>query len=257
MLEKVVQWVTKKRYFVVFLVFIASVFGAISLKYLPIDAVPDITNNQVQINTVVSGFSPFEMEKQVTFPIETALSGIPGLQSTRSLSRNGFSQVTAIFNDDVNIYFARQQVSEKLTEAKENLPANVDPKMGAISTGLGEIYMWTLQYTDTKTVKVEDGKPGFQSDGSYLTPEGHLLKKGHEKAGYLRTLQDWVIKPQLRTVPGVAGIDSIGGYVKQYHVQPDPYKLIALGLSFTDIQEIVENNNLSLGAGYIEKMENL
>lgn len=253
MLEKVVQWVTKKRYFVVFLVFIASVFGAISLKYLPIDAVPDITNNQVQINTVVSGFSPFEMEKQVTFPIETALSGIPGLQSTRSLSRNGFSQVTAIFNDDVNIYFARQQVSEKLTEAKENLPANVDPKMGAISTGLGEIYMWTLQYTDTKTVKVEDGKPGFQSDGSYLTPEGHLLKKGHEKAGYLRTLQDWVIKPQLRTVPGVAGIDSIGGYVKQYHVQPDPYKLIALGLSFTDIQEIVENNNLSLGAGYIEK----
>lgn len=253
MLEKVVQWVTKKRYFIVFLVFIASVFGAISLKYLPIDAVPDITNNQVQINTVVSGFSPFEMEKQVTFPIETALSGIPGLQSTRSLSRNGFSQVTAIFNDDVNIYFARQQVSEKLTEAKENLPANVDPKMGAISTGLGEIYMWTLQYTDTKTVKVEDGKPGFQSDGSYLTPEGHLLKKDHEKAGYLRTLQDWVIKPQLRTVPGVAGIDSIGGYVKQYHVQPDPYKLIALGLSFTDIQEIVENNNLSLGAGYIEK----
>lgn len=253
MLEKIVQWVTKKRYFIVFLIFIASVFGAISLKYLPIDAVPDITNNQVQINTVVSGFSPFEMEKQVTFPIETALSGIPGLQSTRSLSRNGFSQVTAIFSDDVNIYFARQQVSEKLSEAKENLPANVDPKMGAISTGLGEIYMWTLQYTDTKTIKVEDGKPGFQSDGSYLTPEGHLLKKDHEKAGYLRTLQDWVIKPQLRTVPGVAGIDSIGGYVKQYHVQPDPYKLIALGLSFTDIQEIVENNNLSLGAGYIEK----
>lgn len=253
MLEKVVQWVTKKRYFVIFLVFIVSVFGVISLKYLPIDAVPDITNNQVQINTVVSGFSPFEMEKQITFPIETVLSGIPGLQSTRSLSRNGFSQVTAIFNDDVNIYFARQQVSEKLTEAKESLPANVDPKMGAISTGLGEIYMWTLQYTDTKTIKAEDGKSGFQSDGSYLTPEGHILKKDHEKAGYLRTLQDWVIKPQLRTVAGVAGIDSIGGYVKQYHIQPDPYKLIALGLSFTDIQEIVENNNLSLGAGYLEK----
>lgn len=253
MLEKILHWVTQKRYLVVFLVSILSICGAISLKYLTIDAVPDITNNQVQINAVVSGFSPFEMEKQVTFPIETALSGIPGLQYTRSLSRNGFSQVTAVFNDDVNIYFARQQVSEKLTEAKENLPANVDPKMGAISTGLGEIYMWTLQYADPKTVKIEDGKPGFQSDGSYLTPEGMTLKKDYEKAGYLRTLQDWAIKPQLRTVIGVAGVDSIGGYVKQYHVQPDPYKLIALGLSFTDIQEIVEMNNLSLGASYIEK----
>lgn len=253
MLEKILHWVTQKRYLTVFLVSLLTILGAISLKYLPIDAVPDITNNQVQINAVVSGFSPFEMEKQVTFPIETALSGIPGLQYTRSLSRNGFSQVTAVFDDTVNIYFARQQVSEKLTEAKENLPANVDPKMGAISTGLGEIYMWTLQYADPKTVKIEDGKPGFQSDGSYLTPEGMTLKKDYEKAGYLRTLQDWVIKPQLRTVTGVAGVDSIGGYVKQYHVQPDPYKLIALGLSFTDIQEIVEMNNTSLGAGYIEK----
>lgn len=253
MLEYIVKWVTQKRYLVVFLVFIIAVFGGISLKHLPVDAVPDITNNQVQINTVVPGFSPFEMEKQVTFPIETALSGIPNLQSTRSISRNGFSQVTAIFNDDVNIYFARQQVSEKLTEAKENLPTNVDPKMGAISTGLGEIYIWTLQFVDPKTMKIEDGKPGFQSDGSYLTPEGYLLKKDYEKAGYLRTLQDWVIKPQLKTVSGVAGIDSIGGYVKQYHVQPDPYKLIALGLSFIDIQEIVESNNLSLGASYIER----
>ena len=120
-LEKIVQWVTNQRYFVVFLVLLFSILGAISLKYLPIDAVPDITNNQVQINASVSGFSPVEMEKQVTFPIETALSGIPGLQYTRSLSRNGFSQVTAVFNDDVNIYFARQQVSEKLTEAKSQV----------------------------------------------------------------------------------------------------------------------------------------
>jgi cobalt-zinc-cadmium resistance protein CzcA len=253
MLENIVQWVTKKRYLVVFLIFIISALGFFSIKYLPIDAVPDITNNQVQINTVVSGFSPFEIEKQVTFPIETALSGIPGLQSTRSLSQNGFSQVTAIFDDDVNIYFARQLVSEKLTEAKENLPANVEPKMGAISTGLGEIYMWTLQYDDTKTAKIIDGSPGFQSDGSYLTPEGQILRKDYEKAGYLRTVQDWIIKPQLKTVTGVAGVDSIGGYVKQYHVQPDPYKLIALGLSFADVQEIVEHNNDSLGAGYIEK----
>ncbi len=252
MLEFIVKWATQNRYLVCFLTFIVVVFGISSLKHLPIDAVPDITNNQVQINTMVSGFSPFEMEKQVTFPIETALSGIPGLESTRSLSRNGFSQVTAVFHDNVDIYFARQQVTEKLTEAKDNLPPNTDPKMGAVSTGLGEIYMWTLQYEDTASQKMSDGSPGFQSDGSYLNPEGQLLKTEVEKMGYLRTIQDWIIKPQLRTVPGIAGVDSIGGYVKQYHVLPDPYKLIALGLSFPEIQEVLEKNNHSLGAGYIE-----
>ncbi|MBX9805728.1 MAG: CusA/CzcA family heavy metal efflux RND transporter [Alphaproteobacteria bacterium] len=253
MLETIVQWATQNRYLVCFLTFIVVVLGISSLKHLPIDAVPDITNNQVQINTLVSGFSPFEMEKQVTFPIETALSGIPGLESTRSLSRNGFSQVTAVFNDNVDIYFARQQVNEKLIEAKDNLPPSTDPKMGAISTGLGEIYMWTIQYADPDNRKTSDGGPGFQSDGSYFTPDGQLLKTEAEKTGYLRTVQDWIIKPQLRTVPGVAGIDSIGGYVKQYHVQPDPYKLIALGLSFPEIQEVLVKNNLSLGAGYIER----
>ncbi|MDP1975070.1 MAG: CusA/CzcA family heavy metal efflux RND transporter [Alphaproteobacteria bacterium] len=253
MLEFIVKFSTNKRYFVIFLVSIIIVIGSFSLKYLPIDAVPDITNNQVQINTMVSGLSPFEMEKKVTFPIETGLSGIPGLQYTRSISRNGFSQVTAVFDDNVNIYFARQQVNEKLNEIKENLPSNTDPKMGAISTGLGEIYMWTLQYVDPQTLQIEDGKPGFQSDGSYLTPEGTILKKAFEKSGYLRTIQDWIIRPQLRTVVGVAGVDSIGGYVKQYHVQPDPYKLISFGLSFPDLNEILEKNNLSLGAGYIEK----
>ena len=253
MLEIIVQWATQNRYLVCFLTLIVVILGISSLKHLPIDAVPDITNNQVQINTVVSGFSPFEMEKQVTFPIETALSGIPGLEYTRSLSRNGFSQVTAVFNDNVDIYFARQQVNEKLTATKDNLPSNTDPKMGAVSTGLGEIYMWTIQYADPDKRKASDGKPGFQSDGSYLTPEGHLLKTEVEKTGYLRTIQDWIIKPQLRTIPGVAGVDSIGGYVKQYHVQPDPYKLIALGISLPEIQEILEKNNHSLGAGYIER----
>lgn len=253
MLELIVQWVTNKRYFIIFLVFIITLLGAISLKKLPIDAVPDITNNQVQINTIASGFSPVEVEKQITFPIETVISGIPGLQYTRSLSRNGFSQVIAIFNDNVDIYFARQQVSEKLLEAKDNLPINIEPKMGPISTGLGEIYMWTLQFADPQKMKIQDGQPGFQSDGSYLTPDGLILKEDYEKAGYLRTIQDWLIKPQLKTVAGVAGIDSIGGYVKQYHIQPDPYKLIALGLSFIDIQDIVEKNNLSIGGGYIEK----
>lgn len=253
MLEQIVNFATQKRYFIIFLTLILVGFGILSLKKLPIDAVPDITNNQVQINTVVSGFSPFEIEKQVTFPVETALSGIPGLVSTRSLSRNGFSQVTAIFEDSVNIYFARQQVNEKLLEAKQNLPSGAEPKMGPISTGLGEIYMWTLRYAENSVEKIENGKPGPQSDGTYLTPDGQILRTDIEKLGYLRTVQDWMIKPQLKTVPGIAGVDSIGGYVKQYHVQPDPNKLIALGLTFEDITQVLEKNNTSLGAGYIEK----
>ncbi|WP_010301425.1 efflux RND transporter permease subunit [Candidatus Odyssella thessalonicensis] len=253
MLEGIVNYSTQKRYLIIFLTFIGVSFGILSLKHLPIDAVPDITNNQVQINTLVPGFSPFEIEKQVTFPIETALAGIPGLISTRSLSRNDFSQVTAIFEDSVDIYFARQQVSEKIAEAKESLPREAEPKMGAISTGLGEIYMWTLQYAHDASKRFEDGKPGFQSNGTYLTPDGQVLKTEVEKLGYLRTVQDWIIKPKLKTVSGIAGIDSIGGYVKQYHVQPDPNKLIALGVTFEDIINVVGKNNISLGAGYIEK----
>src|ERR1043165_5863388 len=147
MLESILHFSIKNRWLIVVLALGAAILGAVSLRQLPIDAVPDITNNQVQINTLFPSLSPTEMEKQVTFPIETALAGIPGLQSTRSLSRNGFSQVTAIFDDGVNIYFARQQVSERLGEAKESLPPGADPKMGPISTGLGEIYMYTVEFT--------------------------------------------------------------------------------------------------------------
>ena len=251
MLEKIVRFSTDNRYTVILLTFIAIVLGLNSLKNLPIDAVPDITNNQVQINTLAPGFSPFEIENQITFPIETALAGIPGLKTTRSLSRNGFSQITAIFSDETNTYFARQQVTEKISEAKETLPSGIDPKMSPISTGLGEIYMWTLQLNLEQ--KSQKGQPGFQENGDYLTPEGQYLKTGIEKLSYLRTLQNWVIEPQLKTIPGIAGIDSIGGYVKQFHVQPNPDKLIAHGLVFDDIVQAIENNNTSLGAGYIEK----
>jgi heavy metal efflux system protein len=253
MLKTIVTFSVKNRYFIAFLTFIIICIGIASLRHLPIDAVPDITNNQVQINTSVPGFSPFEIEKQVTFPIETALLGIPGLESTRSLSRNGFSQVTAIFDDNVNIYFARQQVNEKLTEAKENLPPGTEPKMGAISTGLGEIYMWTLRYDPKEKRTIQNGKQGWQSDGSFVTLEGDILRTNVEQLSYLRTIQDWIIKPQLKTIKGVAGIDSIGGYIKQYHVQPNYQHLIALGLSFNDIKDVIEKNNVSLGAGYIER----
>ena len=146
MLERVLQFSIERRLLIVLCVGALAGFGLYSLTRLPIDAVPDITNNQVQINTVFAGFSPVEMEQQITFPIETALAGIPGLVSTRSISRNGFSQVTAIFQDDVNIYFARQQVNERLSEARESFPPGAEPTMGAISTGLGEVYMWTVEY---------------------------------------------------------------------------------------------------------------
>lgn len=255
MIARILNFSLHHRYLVALLTAAIAVFGLYSLKNLPIDAVPDITNVQVQINTEATALSPMEIEKQVTFPVETALAGIPGLESTRSISRNGFSQVTAVFNDDVDIYFARAQVNERLTEAKESLPAGADPRMGAISTGLGEIYMWTVRYNHAngKGYKVNNGEPGWQQDGSYLTPEGQRLKGTMELASYLRTVQDWIIRPQLKGVTGVAGVDAIGGYVRQYHVQPYPEKLVALGLSFSDIVAALEKNNQSTGAGYIER----
>ena len=146
MLERILKFSIHHRFLVVMLAVAVAGLGVFSLQRLPIDAVPDITNNQVQINTLFPALSPVEVEKQITFPIETALAGIPGLQTTRSLSRNGFSQVQAVFEDDVDIYFARQQVNERLTEARENLPPGADPMMGPISTGLGEVYMWTVEY---------------------------------------------------------------------------------------------------------------
>src|SRR5215208_6122161 len=256
MLERLLRFSIQNRWLVMLLMIAVASLGMFSLGRLPIDAVPDITNNQVQIHTVAPALSPEEIEKQVVFPIETALAGIPGLESTRSLSRNGFSQVTAVFEDHVDIYFARQQVTERLNEARENLPPGLEPKMGAISTGLGEIYMWTVEYEHQHgkgAAVVEDGKAGWQRDGSYATPEGQRLRTDFELATYLRTVQDWIIRPQLKGVKDVAGVDSIGGYVKEYHVQPHPMKLVSYGLTFHDVIEALEKNNVSAGAGYIER----
>jgi cobalt-zinc-cadmium resistance protein CzcA len=254
MLERILSFSIERRFAVLVVTAGVAALGAFALARLPIDAVPDITNNQVQINAVAASLSPAEVEKQVTFPIETALAGTPGLEYTRSLSRNGFAQVTAVFRDDVSIYFARQQIGERLSEARESLPEGVEPRMGAISTGLGEIYMWTVHYEHPRSegAETEAGRPGWQPDGSYLTPEGAVLTTPVERAAYLRTVQDWIIRPQLKNVAGVAGVDAIGGYVKQFHVQPDPRKLVAYGLTFHDVTEALERNNLSTGAGYIE-----
>ena len=254
MIEKALRFSIQNRFLVLLFTLGVATIGIFSLLKLPIDAVPDITNNQVQINTLYAALSPLEVEKQITFPVETALAGIAGLEYTRSLSRNGFSQVTAVFADSVDIYFARQQVGERLLEARESLPPDAEPRMGPISTGLGEIYMWTVEYKHPqgKDAEVRDGQPGWQSNGTYLTPEGISLSNDLEKAAYLRELQDWLIRPQLRTVSGIAGVDVIGGYVKHYAVQPEPTKLIALNLTFEDLLTALERNNVSTGAGYVE-----
>jgi cobalt-zinc-cadmium resistance protein CzcA len=207
--------------------------------------------------------SPVEVEKRVTFVVESALAGIPGLRSTRSLSRNGFAQVTAVFDDGASLTFARQQVSERLLEARESLPAGVEPRMGPMATGLGEITMYTVEYDPPREEAVkrlrEAGASGaglsvegWQADGSYVTPEGRRLTTELEWSAYLREVQDWIIRPQLRGVKDVAGVEAIGGYVKEYHVRPDPMKLVSYGLSFAEVIEAVERNNVSAGAGFVE-----
>ena len=255
MIERILRLSINRRLLVVLLVATLAAWGGRSLRLLPIDAVPDITNNQVQINTKAPALSPFEVEKNVSLPIETALSGIPGLEYTRSISRSGFSQVTAVLRDSVDIYFARTQVSQRIAQAKDTLPQGVEPKMGAVSTGLGEVYMWSVQYRHPggKGAEIADGRPGWQSDGSYLTPEGLRLRKDFELAMFLRTVQDWIIRPQLKTTPGVAEVDAIGGYEQQFQVQPDPQKLLSVGLSFGDLIKALERNNVGIGAGYIER----
>lgn len=254
-MEKLLKFSLHYPFAVIILSLAIGAYGVLSFSRLPIDAVPDITNNQVQINIAIPGYSPMQVEKQATYVVETALAGIPGLETTRSISRNSFAQITAIFDEEVNIYFARQQINERLSEIKENLPEGAEIKMGPISTGLGEVYMWTIDFKhpDAVGAKIKDGVPGWQRTGAYLTPDGHLLKTDVEKEAYLRTVQDWIVKPQLKGIPGLAEVDSIGGYVKEYHVTPNMERMIALGITFDDIISSLKKNNVSVGPGYIEK----
>ena len=251
MIDRLLDASVRFRWAVLALTLVVAVYGAFQLFRLPIDAVPDITNKQVQVNVSAPQFSPLDMERLVTFPVETALAGIPGLDHSRSISRNGFAQVTAVFDEDVDIYFARQQVAERLSQAKDNLPQGVQPQMGPISTGLGEVLMWSVDFKPGAPRIA--GRPGVQPGGSYLTPEGERLTDNVSKLAYLRTIQDWVVRPQLRSVDGIAGIDSIGGYEKQFLVQPDPSRLAAYGVSFTELADALERANLSVGANFIQR----
>ena len=231
LLERIIGLSIRFRWAVLSLVLVSAAVGVWSFQRLPIDATPDITNVQVQINTEAAGFSPLEAEQRVTFPVETAIAGLPGLEYTRSVSRYGLSQVTAIFADGTDIYFARQLVNERLQVARSQLPEGVSPEMGPIATGLGEIFMYTLE-----------AKPGARKpDGGAYTPED------------LRTLQDWVIRPQLRNTPGVTEVNTIGGFERQYHVTPLPERLSAYGLTMADVINGLERNNANVGAGYVER----
>jgi heavy metal efflux system protein len=231
MFERILQLSIQHRSLVLVAVFAMVMLGIHSYQNLPIDAVPDITNIQVQINTTAPGYAPLEAEQRITFPIEMMMAGLPNLDYTRSLSRYGLSQVTVVFEEGTDIYFARQLVSQRIQEAKGRLPVGIEPSMGPISTGLGEVYMWTI--SAEKSAKKPDGS-------AYNTTD-------------LREIQDWIIRPQLLTVPGVTEVNSIGGYVKQFHVTPYPDKLISLGLTLLDVTTALAQNNINVGAGYIEK----
>lgn len=252
MIDRIITFAVQRRYIVVFITLIVAVLGAVNLSRLPIDAVPDVTTKQVQVNSIAPSLSPVEIEKRVTYPLETALAGIPGLQTTRSLSRNGFSQITAVFNDNVDIYFARQQVSERLASARASLPAGVDPQMGPISTGLGEIVMWTIEY-QRHTEHQTSGRLGWQKDGSFITPEGERLRDPVALGSYLRTVEDWLVRPQIRNVPGLADVDVIGGYEKQYVVEPRPTALASYGISFSELARALEATNLAVSGNLVQR----
>jgi cobalt-zinc-cadmium resistance protein CzcA len=255
MIDSILTGSVRSRWLILFLTAVIGAIGAWQLNLLPIDVTPDITNKQVQINTVVPTLTPIEIEKRVTFPIETALSGLNGVESVRSFSRNGFSQVTAVFKESADLYFMRQQVSERLARAQPDLPDGAVPQMGPVSTGLGEVFHYSIEYThpEGKGAPRHDGKPGWQTDGSFLTQEGERLTDEVARLAYLRTVQDWIIRPQLRTTPGLADVDSLGGYVKQYVVEPDSAKLAAFGVAYADLARTLEEANVSVGANYIRR----
>ena len=231
MIDSILRLAIERRLLFLCTTFLIIGVGFWSYQKLPIDAVPDITNVQVQINTAAPGYSPLEAEQRITYPVETALAGLPNLEYTRSLSRYGLSQVTVVFEEGTDIYFARNLINTKLGAIKSALPAGLEPEMGPISTGLGEIFMYTVQATPGATQK-----NGRAYDATML-----------------REIQDWIIKPQLAQVKGVVEVNSIGGYNKQYHITPNIQKLLHFNIGMEDIVQALKANNNNRGAGYVER----
>ena len=230
-LERIVRFAIAHRWLMLSLTLAFATVGVWSFSRLPIDATPDITNVQVQVNTEAQGYSPLEAEQRITFVIETAIAGLPNLDSTRSLSRYGLSQVTVVFEDGTDIFFARQQVAERIAQVKSQLPPGLEPELGPIATGMGEIFLYTV--TADPSARRADGQPWSAMD--------------------LRSLHDWVVRPQLRNTPGVTEVSAIGGYVRQIHVTPDPARLLAYGFSLDDVVDALSENNQNVSAGYIER----
>lgn len=231
MIESILRLSIERRGLMLMLIFLVLGMGIFSYQKLPIDAVPDITNVQVQINTQASGYSPLETEQRITFVVETALAGLPDLSYTRSLSRYGLSQVTAVFDEGTDLYFARNLINTRLGAIKSQLPEGLEPEMGPIATGLGEIYMYTLRAKQNAMQK--NGEP--------------------YNAMALREIHDWIVKPQLALVKGITEVNAIGGYVKQYHVNPEPQKMLNFDISLSDIHRALERNNTNQGAGFVER----
>ncbi len=230
MLNKIIHFSVYRRNVIFFLTAALAIAGWMAFERLPIDAVPDITNVQVQINTIVEGLAPEEIERNITLPVETTMNGISGVTQVRSITRFGLSQVTVVFEDDMDIYRARQLISERLQSIAGELPAEAQPKLGPISTGLGEIFYYSVESTD--------------------------IKEGPERIAQLmelKAIQDWYIKPRLLTTKGVAEINTTGGFEKQFHIQPDPGRMSYYGLHFDDIEEAVKGSHKNVGGGYIQQ----
>ncbi|MGB9894191.1 MAG: efflux RND transporter permease subunit, partial [Candidatus Saccharicenans sp.] len=230
MIDRIINFSLRERLLVVILILLIVAGGIYSFLRLPIDAFPDVTNVQVEILSYAPGYSPFEVEKFVTFPLEVTMRGLPGLTQLRSVSRSGLSVITAVFEDGLDIYFARQQVFERLTEAKEKMPEGVETTLGPIATAMGEIYQYTLEGQEPQ--QKEDWIP-------YLTE--------------LRSIQDWIITPIMKSIPGVIDVNSFGGYIRQYLIKVEPDRLLKYAISLQDILEAVRNNNLNVGGNIIEK----
>ena len=222
MLNTFIKFILTQRLMVIMAAAAVSVAGVVAWQMLPIDAFPDVTNVQVMVLAEAPGLASVDVEQRVTFPIEKSLQGLPKVRQVRSMSKAGFSQVIVVFEDDVDTYFARQLVFERLQDAKAQLPAGVEPEMGPISTGLGEIYQYTLE---------SDSRSPME----------------------LRTIQDWLISPQLRSITGVNEVNSFGGFVKQYHVLADPARLLKYKLSLPDVLAGIERNNANSGGSFLTR----
>ncbi|MBT8260177.1 MAG: efflux RND transporter permease subunit, partial [Bacteroidia bacterium] len=228
MLQKIILLSLKNKLIVLLFIGFIIGFGIFSLTKIPIGAVPDITNNQVQVITTSRNLSTQDVEQFITYPVELEMANLPGVQEIRSVSKFGLSVVTIVFDDDMGTYLPRQLIAEKIKSASENIPEGFGvPEMGPITTGLGEIYQYIL-----------DVKPGFEN--KYTTTE-------------LRTIQDWIVKRQLSGIPGVVEVNTWGGFLKQYEVSGNPQKLVSMNITMSEIFESLEKNNSVAGGGYIEK----